>query len=70
MDDRDAGIARSRNSNGNGSIVGMLTGALSGGQEHQENQGGGMSDILRDPITRAVLGGITTIAMKKKRNRH
>ena len=27
-----------------------------------------MSDILRDPIVRAVLGGITTIAMKKKMN--
>lgn len=27
-----------------------------------------MRDILRDPITREVLGGITTIAMKKKRN--
>lgn len=47
----------------------MLTGALSGGQGHQENQGGGMSDILRDPITRAVIGDITAIAMKKKMNR-
>lgn len=47
----------------------MLTGALSGGRGHQENQCGGMSDILRDPIIRAVLGGITTIAMKKKMNR-
>jgi hypothetical protein len=68
MDDRDTGIARSRNSNGNSSIVGMLTGALSGGQGHQENQGGSMSDILRDPLVRAVIGGITTIAMKKKMN--
>ncbi|MGI8482720.1 MAG: hypothetical protein ACR2OU_00470 [Thermomicrobiales bacterium] len=50
------------NSNG---IGGMLTGALGGGRGRQQNQGGGMSDMLQNPIARAALGGIAAIAMKK-----
>ncbi|MGI8486699.1 MAG: hypothetical protein ACR2OU_20880 [Thermomicrobiales bacterium] len=55
--------------NSGGGIGGMLTGALGGGQGHQQNQGGGMSDMLQSPIGRAVLGGIAAIAMKKMMGR-
>ncbi len=54
------------NSNG---IGGMLTGAMGGGHGRQQNQGGGMSDMLQNPIARAVLGGIAAMAMKKMMGR-
>jgi hypothetical protein len=56
-------------SNSTGSLGGMLTGALGGGQGQHQNQGGGMSDMLQNPIARAVLGGVAAIAMKKMMNR-
>ncbi|MGI8406385.1 MAG: hypothetical protein ACR2OE_16770 [Thermomicrobiales bacterium] len=47
----------------------MLTGAMGGGHGRQQNQGGGMSDLLQNPIARAVLGGIAAMAMKKMMGR-
>jgi hypothetical protein len=53
------------NTSTNNGIGGMLTGAMGGGYGRQQNHGGGMSDMLQNPIARAVLGGIAAIAMKK-----
>jgi hypothetical protein len=55
--------------NNTGSLGGMLTGAMGGGQGHGQNQGGGMSDLLQNPVAKAVLGGIAAIAMKKMMSR-
>ncbi|MGI8484751.1 MAG: hypothetical protein ACR2OU_10870 [Thermomicrobiales bacterium] len=57
------------NSSNNSGIGGMLTGAMGGGRGRQQDQGGGMSDMLQNPIARAVLGGIAAMAMKKMMGR-
>jgi hypothetical protein len=49
---------------GGGNLGGLASGLLGGGQG-QRGQGGGMGDILQNPIARAALGGIAAMAMKK-----
>ncbi len=49
-----------------GNLGGLASGLLGGGQgQHRGQGGGGMGDILQNPIARAALGGIAAMAMKK-----
>jgi len=50
---------------GGGNLGGLASGLLGGGGSQSRGQGGGMGDILQNPIARAALGGIAAIAMKK-----
>jgi hypothetical protein len=55
--------------NSGGGLGSMLSGVLSGDDDNDRNanqsQGGGMGDILNNPVARAALGGIAAMAMKK-----
>jgi hypothetical protein len=53
--------------NAGGGLGGMLSGVLGGDNDRGSNQdqGGGMGDMLNSPIGRAALGGIAAIAMKR-----
>lgn len=50
---------------GGGNLGGLASGLLGGGQSRTQGQGGGMGDMLQNPIARAALGGIAAMAMKK-----
>jgi len=53
--------------NTSGGMGGMLSGLMGGDDDRDGRQrgGGGMGDMLQNPIARAALGGIAAMAMKK-----
>lgn len=60
-----AGLLGGMMGGGSGGMLGGLLGGDDNGRNRVQQGGGGMGDMLKNPIARAALGGIAAVAMRK-----